>query len=88
MWRGSIAPSAPDFDDLVRRKVVRDMVRSHAKNGNGALSWLLHNETQEDSRSGLPGAVMEPGANAVDDDGRGYGEPRRTTQVPKRWMMW
>ncbi len=63
-----LPPSAPDFDDLVRRKVadaMRDMVCSHAENGNGALSRLLHNETQEDSRSSLPGAVAEPEVDAV-----------------------
>ncbi len=33
-------PSAPDFDDLVRRKVAeatRDMVRSHAENGEWSI---------------------------------------------------
>ncbi len=69
-------------------EAMRDMVRSHAENGNGALSRLLHTETQEDSRSSLPGAAMEPGADAVDDVGvdmeiRGGGR-----QVLKRWMMW
>ncbi len=78
-----VPPSAPDFDSLVRRKVadaMRGMVVSHAENVNGELSRLLHNETQEDSRSSLPGAVTEPEADAVDSVGRGYGESRRTTE--------
>ncbi len=58
VWRGSIAPERPGLEDLVRRKVaeaIRDMVRSHAENGNGALSRLLRNEAQEDSRSSRSG---------------------------------
>ncbi len=86
-----LPPSAPDFDDLVRRKVadaMRDMVCSHAENGNGALSRLLHNETQEDSRSSLPGAVTETEA---DRGGQPLGEDmgsRGGRQGLKRWMMW
>ncbi len=74
-------PIARDIDDLVWRKVadaMRDMFRAHAENDNGALSRLLQNETQEDSRSSLPGAVTEPGEDRVDHVGRGYREPWRT----------
>ncbi len=55
---------APDLEDMVRRKVadaMRDMFRSYAKNGNGALRRVLRDEA-----SSWPAV---PGPDAVDNDG-------------------
>ncbi len=72
-WDADALPlGAPDLEDTMRRNVadaIRDMFRSYAENGNGALRRVLRDEA-----SSWPAV---PGPDAVDNVGGSDSDLRR-----------